>query len=185
MVKEEHIRKIYFRVSNVKPCSINKAYFKTRRVMTVDGRRYRKRLLCTMSKIEGLKEVVRSFSKSFDPVRHVITLETTYHIPQQLCITKKGYLSRKGGDVDNYSKLTTDFLTTSKYNGYVFTGYEDLDIFNIDIDDQFIVDHNNSKRVSVDGLWHIDVVVKMYDISDFFEESLLQEDLPLSGTYSE
>ncbi len=175
MYNLDPIRSVSFKVSNVKPCSINKAYFKTRRVMTVDGRRYRKRLLTTIAKDNTLCEAIQAFSRPFDPTRHVVTLETIYHVPQTLCITKKGYLSRKGGDVDNYSKLTTDFLFSPKYTGHIFTGYEELNIINLNIDDQFIVDHNNAKRVSKDDKWHVEVIVNMYDLEDFLEDSLLLE----------
>lgn len=168
----EYIRDINFTISNVKPCSINKAYFKHRKVLTVDGRRYRKRLLLSIAENKELVQALRKFSGSFDPKRHVLTLHTTYYIPQDLCLTKAGYLSRRGGDTDNYSKLTTDFLFSPKYAGYKFPGFEDVDVTNVCIDDQFIIDNNSSKRVSPDGSFHIGVSVKMHDIEDFMVESL-------------
>jgi len=153
-----------FRISNVKPCSINKAYYKTKKVLTIDGRRYRKRLLCTISKSKEIVEELMRLRLAFDDTKHALRIYIIYYIPRHEYYTQEGKISMRSGDVDNYAKLTTDFLCNSKYIGHKFPEI-DTDIQNLGIDDRYIVDYDSSKRPSHNRQHHIDFHIEIIDKS--------------------
>jgi len=156
-----------FRISNVKPCSINKAYSRNRNGtlrLSQEGSRYSKRFLITMSKNREIVKGLHALRDLFDPLKHAIRLFTVYYIPEKECVTKKGYISRKGGDIDNYLKMTTDFICSSKYYHKTFPLCDHPTIINLNIDDQFIIDYDASKRVSPDDIYHIDIDIEIIPI---------------------
>lgn len=75
--------------------------------------------------------------------------------------TNKGPISMASGDVDNYIKLTTDFLFNDKYLGHKFPGHEEKHILNFGVDDRFIVETRATKMVSPSNNWGIGVKVKL------------------------
>lgn len=156
--------RIEFRLSNIKPCSINKAYVRGR-ILSKEARTYRKRFLITLSKDASLQEALASIRDTFDPNKHALSLMTTYYIPQEDILTKKGHLSRRGGDVDNFAKLTTDNLCDKKYMDHKFPNCDHPRICNLGIDDQFIIDYDSSKRISPDGKYHIDIAITLTSIT--------------------
>ena len=142
---------VSFIIHNVKPCSINKGYYKTRKVLTVDGRRYRKRLLCTINDNQLIIDQINKLTSKFDPEKHALKVQYYFYMPKKVIYLKgKGAMSRLGGDVDNLIKLTTDFLFNPKYMGHVFPNVDKpTQIVNFNIDDQFIADIRAYKLPSV------------------------------------
>ena len=138
--------------------------------MSKEARTYRKRFLIALSKSAEIVSELQALRATFDPLKHGLRLYTVYSIPQETILTKKGTISRKGGDIDNYLKLTTDFLCNDKYLGHEFPNCTHPDIENLGIDDQFILDYDSSKRVSTDNEYHIDFIIELCSITDISQQ---------------
>lgn len=151
---------IEFQVNNVKPCSINKAYIRGRSVLSEEARRYRKRLLITMTKIEGLKEQFENFTKSFNPLKDALKVSITILVPSKLYHTKAGNISRKSGDIGNYEKLTTDIICSSDNIKRHFKGYSGESTFSLNIDDQFIVHETLQKTCNQVEEWAVKIKIE-------------------------
>lgn len=154
---------VSFIIHNVKPCSINKGYYKTKKVLTIDGRRYRKRLLVTMNQSPEIKKQLEAFRDTFDPETHGIQVQYYFLIPpKKMYLLGKNALSMAGGDVDNYMKLTTDFLFNPKYMGHAFDRSEYLGrIENFGIDDRFIVEARAFKMPNDRPYYSVGVKLKI------------------------
>ena len=171
---------IEFQINNVKPCSINKAYVRGRSVLSQEARRYRKRLLITMTKIEGLKEQFESFTESFDPLKDALKVSITVLVPKSVFYTKAGNVSRKSGDIGNYEKLTTDILCSSDNIKRHFKGYSGPPTFSLNIDDQFIVHETLQKVQNETEEWG--VFIKIDKVSN---SSILNKCPDLFATFDE
>lgn len=138
----------------VKPVSINKAYIRGGSVLSKDARQYKKRLLIAMAATSGLSDALKAFKKEFIKTKHQLDVSITILVPRPIYMTNKGYISRKGGDIDNFLKLTTDILFCPKLVGHKFPKLDHYDILNINIDDQYIA-RLDSKKVPSDEGWGI------------------------------
>lgn len=124
-----------------------------------------------MSKDGGIVAALKELRTFFNPSEHALRLFTVYWIPRHQVITTKGQVSRRGGDIDNYLKLTTDFLCNSKYIGHNFDRCDHPPIVNLGIDDQYIIDYDTSKRISPNDEYHIDFHIEILPLADFKEHS--------------
>lgn len=165
---------ISFAILNVKPCSINKGYYKHNRALSLEGRRYRKRLLCSINRCPSIREALQTFTGHFNYEEHSISVRYSFLVPkEQLFVRGVGALSRLGGDVDNLIKLTTDFLFNPKHCLEPFKGAAGVirPFVNVSIDDQFIQNISANKLPSPDGQWgivvYLDIVNKLHDSPDF------------------
>lgn len=145
---------ISFVLHDIKPCSINAGYYKTKKVLTLEGRRYRKRLLVTLNQNAEIKKQLNILKEAFDPALH--GLKVTYYFfipPKKMYLKGTGPISMASGDTDNYFKLTTDFLFSPKYLGHTFPGESNYiaPIENIGIDDRFILKSSGYKLPNPHG----------------------------------
>lgn len=167
-----------FRISNVKPISVNKAYYKTKKVLTLEGRRFRKRLLLSIAHSEEIKAGLAALSSQFDKEKHYLAFDVTFLIPKGLFYTKNNYISRMSGDLDNQLKLLTDFLCNEKNANRRFSGGKHPKIVNLGIDDQFIADYTARKRESHNPDYHLDISISLVPLevlkmdSDFQSKNL-------------
>lgn len=156
---------ISFIIHDVKPCSINAGYYKTKKVLTLEGRRFRKRLLVTINQNRVIKDRLLVFRKAFDPNIHGIKLTYFFFIPKDKMYTGKssdGPISMASGDVDNYFKLTTDFLFNPKYLGHPFDKSSYIGrIENFGIDDRFILDTRAFKMPSTEDYYSVGVKARI------------------------
>jgi len=154
---------VSFIIHNVKPCSINAGYYKTKKVLTLEGRRYRKRLLLTINRNKEIKKQLEAFRKSFNPEKHAVSLTYYFMIPHSKMYTKKGMVSMASGDTDNYFKLTTDFLFNPKYMGHTFPKVTDYlaPIENFGVDDRFIVHTQGYKAPNENDYYSVGIKAKI------------------------
>lgn len=153
---------ISFIIHDVKPCSINAGYYKTKKVLTLDGRRYRKRLLVTINQNKEIKQQLQAFRDTFNPDTHGIKLTYFFMIPPKKMFTKAGPVSMASGDVDNYFKLTTDFLFNPKYIGHAFDKSDYIGrIENFGVDDRFIVDARGYKMANTGDFYSVGIKAKI------------------------
>lgn len=152
---------VSFKIGNVKPCSINKAYINGRSTLSVDARRFKKRMLLTMASIKGLNNDLKAFSDAFNIKEDFLVVELVFFVPKSVYRTAKGHISRQSGDLDNFLKLTTDILFSPSNMGHTFKGYENIDIRNFNIDDQHISCLTSHKAQSSTEEWAIQVHAKI------------------------
>lgn len=134
---------LQFSVEDAKPVSINKAYFKRSNTLTKLAREYRRKLL---DQISPLEPEFQKFRDQFNPKTDALAVSLTFGIPHDLFYKQDGAISMRSGDVDNYIKLTLDFLFNEKYWGAEnrLTDPEALS-YNVCIDDRFIRSLNVKK----------------------------------------
>lgn len=123
-------------LTDIKPISINKAYYKNNKVLTKDARAFRYKFL---SQLLNFQDDLKAFRLAFDRKEHIIELMITIETPWSLYFVKgdpKEGISRRGGDAANYEKLITDFLTNEKYCRDD-KKYIEKPMINVGIDDQF------------------------------------------------
>jgi len=149
------MKTISLTIPNIKPVSINRAYYKRNKQLTKESRAYRTQFL---QSIQNNLEDMLKFNKSFDKATDALEIELTYQIPFKKFYAKQGHISRLSGDVDNYIKLTLDFLLNEKYFD-VDDRLEDQKCYNLGIDDQFITQITAKKEPADD--WAIKIRVKI------------------------
>jgi len=145
--------KIKLKIFNVKPVSVNSAYYKYNKQYNEKARNYREDFLDGLQSDYNQAQLKKL--PKFAPKKHFLALSWTFFIPKPAFFTKAGHISRKSMDLDNILKLPIDFLCNKKY---VERGYN-----NLQIDDQFIADLVAKKRASIDGNYyiHIDIEIKL------------------------
>lgn len=168
---------IAFRITNVKPISINIAYYKTRKVLSLEGRRFRKRLLLSINHNKEIIKSLRDIRDTFDKHKHYLDFDITILIPKDKFYTNKGYISRQSGDLDNFLKLLTDFICNEKNAGLAFSGGKHPEITNLSLDDQFICDYMARKRPSFNNSYHIDISIQIRDLNELEDHLNANEEL--------
>ena len=113
---------------NSPPCSVNSAYYRNKK-RTQKTRKWSENIHKQLSE-PMLKKKIEAFTKAFNPLKHCIKLTIEFYIPREKYFTKKGYISRLSTDLDNCLKLLIDTLFDPRFFK--------RDLFNLNIDDQFI-----------------------------------------------
>lgn len=134
-----------------KPVSINKAYYAKRKVLNSDSRAFRETFMQQLQESSN-SNILSDVQNNFNRKKHSLKINITIQVPLDVFITKAGYISRKGGDVDNFLKLILDFLTNERYNNRIFNCGN---CTNLNIDDQYVTDLNIRKIASPDKYWYI------------------------------
>lgn len=160
---EEQSLTLSILIPGVKPCSINKAYYARNKVLTKDAREYREAFLQCINNCTSNQDLMKAFKAAFDPKKHVLSTELTFFIPEDVFYTKAGEVSMRSGDVDNYIKLTNDFLMNDKYYDDPYR-LEKGDCYNIGVDDRFVTDTILKKRPAHD--WAIQIKISIKSIVD-------------------
>lgn len=127
--------KINFKLNN-SPCSVNSAYYRNK-VRTQKTRNWSDSIHKQLSS-PSLKKEIESFTKAFKPLKHCIEVSLIFYTPHDKFYTKKGNISRKSMDLDNCIKLLLDTLLDPRFFK--------RDLFNFNIDDQFVTDLPTYKR---------------------------------------
>lgn len=151
--------KIILNNIQAKPISVNKAYYKRNNQLTKEARELRIKLFEHIIGTDGLVDQLKAFREAFTASDHELHVKYTFSIPKSIYLTKKGYISRASGDVDNYIKVLNDFIFNEKY--WEDESRYDFKSYNIGIDDQFITRLEARKQPSLDGKWSIDVKVSI------------------------
>ena len=156
---------VSFLLNDIKPCSINNGYYVGRKSLTKEAMRYRKRLLVTINQNPQIKEQMKAFRSEFDPNKHAIWIEYYFLIPpKKMYLKGTGPISMLGGDVDNYMKLTTDFLFNDKYMNHAFPKSTYLaPIENLAVDDRFITDVRAYKLPNTSEIYSVGVKVNLIE----------------------
>lgn len=98
--------------TDLKPISINSAYYRNRKI-TEKARIFRSKFLIQLqSQLSTLKEI----QDKFDPLKHCLAFSFTFGIPNEYFFTKKGTLSHRSQDLDNCLKLIIDFVCNTRYD---------------------------------------------------------------------
>lgn len=144
----------------VKPVSTNSAYYRYKKSLNATAREYRESFMQQLQ-TSSSQFILKDIQSKFNKKKHSLSVSVNIQIPRKIILTKAGYLSRKGGDIDNYQKLLLDFLTNERYNKRLFLcGI----CYNLNIDDQFISILTSKKSVSTDASWYILIDIKVIDL---------------------
>jgi len=102
---------LYFKFKNIKPVSTNEAnatIWKTkRRVKTEKYHQFQQRVDFILM---PLKKKIWAFEEKFDIYEQHISFSGKFYIPKSKMFTKKGYISQRSGDWDNYIKIAQDCI---------------------------------------------------------------------------
>lgn len=120
---------------NIKPISINVAYYRNGNLKTAT-RQYRYKFLKALLPYQ---KQLKAFSEAFDHTKHVVGLNILIQTPKHRFFTKSlpTRVNAQGGDAGNYEKLITDFLTSPKYTRDDGK-YIDEPMSNVNIDDKHV-----------------------------------------------
>lgn len=155
--------KIQVLIPGIKPVSINKAYYARNKVLTKEAREYREGFLLALNSTKDNQDILKAFKAAFDSKQHYLSTELTFLIPDDVFFTKAGEISMRSGDVDNFIKLTNDFLMNDKYYDDPYR-LDEGDCYNVGVDDRFVADTILKKRPSHD--WAIIVTIAIRPIEE-------------------
>jgi Holliday junction resolvase RusA-like endonuclease len=155
----------------VKPVSINDAYYRAGQ-LKAGSRQYRYELL---TQLLAFKESIISFrEQALDLINnagYALNLHIVHLVPNDTFYNKKGQISMRSGDTDNYSKLLQDFLfnprycsDSASYSKDNFTLKDDQKPYNIGIDDRFIQTIVATKQPHAGDRWQIEIKVSVLPI---------------------
>lgn len=148
------MNQITFLFKNTKPVSLNNMY-----VTAKNGRRFKsknaveleKHMTCQMF---TQKPEIFDFENSCSMFDHYLSCRIIYFMPKTKLITKKGYISKKSGDItENLNKATVD---------NVFKFFEKLD-------DSIICHSDHRKLISSDNNYSIMVTLIRRDIAELLD----------------
>lgn len=86
--------------------SINKAYYASKKILTVDAKRWQESIYAQLAKVDGLLLFAENFEESPGPIE----LTLTFNYLQSEYYNKQGQVSSKIFDVDNCLKLLIDCI---------------------------------------------------------------------------
>lgn len=147
--------KLQLNFNKIQPMSINKAYYKTRKVLTQAARDYRKALWAQM---EPKRDEIDAFKLKFNKMKHSLSLKVYVGVPSSRFYTKQGYISLHSSDIDNLAKLLIDNTVDSKFRA------EKYGAATLDLDDKFITSLHLNKYPSPEEHWHIEMVFEIIDL---------------------
>ena len=94
---------------------------------------------------------------AFSPLKHALHVTLCFYIPREKFYTKEGKISRRSTDLDNCIKLLLDTVFDPRFFK--------RELFNFNIDDQFITDLAPIKRPA--DLFSIGIEVQILDNKTF------------------
>jgi hypothetical protein len=144
--------KVKFTLSDTKPFSINKFYYKRSKTRTTQARKWGDDICKLLSgkEVQSAIEVCRS---NFNPLIHHLEVSYNFHIPTDRFYTKEGKISRRSMDLTNIEKPLQDILFCGRF-------YE-RGVLNFNIDDQYITTLTSRKMASNTGKYFIEVEVEI------------------------
>jgi hypothetical protein len=102
---------ISFKFKNLKPVSTNQANatdFKTkRRFKTAKYAQFKDRVGFILI---PLKKEIWAFEEKFDIYSQHLSMSAKFYIPKDIMFTKKGHISKRAMDWDNYLKISQDCI---------------------------------------------------------------------------
>lgn len=140
----------------VKPVSTNELYASNGYGITLSkkNREFKKEVRLKLS--PHLKQIAE-FTKNFDSTKNVIKANYVFYVPKEKLFTKKGTVSKKSIDVDNFVKSLTDSV------------FKIMGELNSDCDDSQIMEMNLKKTMSHDDKYY--VRIELFLISLLFLEN--------------
>jgi len=148
----------------VKPLSINSAYYKNRQY-TNAARAYREDFLLQLQSDYNQKQL-KSFTKLFNKSKHCIDTTYEFFYPKAKLFTKAGHISSRSCDLTNIEKLPQDFIFNTKYLEREIDG---VLINNLNLDDVFITALHSFKRLSTDNKYYLFVTIKLLSLEESFD----------------
>ena len=143
--------KIVYHFNGIKPISINKAYYKHRKVLTAESRAYRQSL---WDQMEELSSETLKFTRKFAVLKHSLEVNIKITVPKERFYTKAGYIGRHSIDIDNVQKLLIDFTMNKRFQA------EKYGAKTLGIDDQYI-SKIVAEKVCGDTDWCIEISYKI------------------------
>ena len=140
---------------NNSPCSVNSAYYRNK-VRTQKTRNWSESIHAQLT-APSLKKSIESFRKAFKPSKHSLSVTLCFYIPHEKFYTKAGNVSRRSTDLDNCIKLLLDTLLDPRFFK--------RDLFNFNIDDQYVTDLPTMKRPA--DKHSISIIVQILDNKTF------------------
>jgi hypothetical protein len=147
--------KLLLNFDKIQPMSINKAYYKTRKVLTQAARDYRKSI---WEQMEPHRQEIDEFKSNFDKFKHSLSLKVYVGVPSSRFYTQQGYISLHSSDIDNIAKLLIDNTVDPKFRAEKYAAPT------LDIDDKFITALFLSKYASPEEHWHIEMEFEIIDL---------------------
>lgn len=154
-----------------RPISINSAYYKAGQFKT-ETRLYRSQVLRQILQYrDNIEAFKKQMYKKLKTNQYALNMRIEHLVPEDIFYTKDGKMSMRAGDVDNYTKLLQDFLTSHKYsseniNKPFFLDADERSI-SLDIDDRFIQSSKATKVPYKGDRWQIEVVFSIDKIKTY------------------
>lgn len=147
--------KVKFTLSDIKPFSINKFYYKRSKTRTQAARKWGDEI-CKLLSGPSIQSAIELCRSNFNPLIHHLAVSYNFHIPSDKYFTKDGKISRRSMDLTNIEKPLQDILFCGRF-------YE-RGVKNFDIDDQYITTLTSRKMASETGKYFIEVGVEILEL---------------------
>jgi hypothetical protein len=141
---------------DIKPFSINKAYYRDRRIKTRDFVDWE---LCVIQQLNR-PEVQAQFKllrEAYDPKLHGFSASLRYYFPIDLLLNKQGLISSRAEDLSNVEKALLDLLFLPK----IHVQAPPYGAQNVNCDDKAVLALHSYKLPSPDTAHHIGVTIRL------------------------
>lgn len=138
---------------DIKPVSVNHAYYKYSNTLTTASREQRKAMHKVMMD-DGIQKAFKQLRETFKPNEDGLEVSIVHYVPKGKFRAKAGHLSRMGGDVDNIIKQVLDFVFNQKVRNGVTAyphcvGIDDINIIRLISEKKPSDDDKHSIKVSI------------------------------------
>lgn len=140
------------------PFSINSAYYKRSKTRTKECREWGDNILIQLQN-QGIQAMFKTMQDVM-PEFPLIAVNLTFQSPKATLYTKAGGISIRAMDLSNVEKLLIDLIFDKRFHG---RKVKNQTVYNLNVDDKYIVDLHSSKRESKDEDFHILIDIQLVE----------------------
>jgi len=143
-----------------KAFSVNKTHYKNKRIKTTAFREWTYNIFYELYHCKENQAALKDLRENFDPATQAFTTHIKYIMPEEIAVTKAGYLSSKAMDLTNIEKPLIDIIFLPVHNSYT----PPQGCPNINQDDKFIIRQSSEKAISSDGKHRLEVTIEIVSL---------------------
>lgn len=145
---------------NVEPFSVNRTYYRDRRVKTQDFRDWELQVIQALNRAEPQAQLAKLRS-AFDAKKHGFVVKFDFYFPKSVLYNKQGLISSRAEDLSNVEKPLLDLVFLPKYHVQAFP----WGCHNVNADDKSVLRLVSSKLVALDGKFRTTVSIKLVNLA--------------------
>lgn len=145
---------------DLKPFSINKAYYRDRRIKTRDFVDWEMCVIQQLNRPE-IQTELEKLRAAYQPNVHGFSVSLRYYFPHDLLLNKQGLISSRAEDLSNVEKALLDLLFLPK----IHVQSPPYGAPNVNCDDKSVLELHSYKLPSADGSHHIVVSIRLVNFN--------------------